>query len=202
MSITKKDFLGIAALIVTAVAAFFYSIPAHANPLRLAPVGVTAVATTSPVFMTAGTATSTIYLDAFAAAGAQQYDKVTVLEQLTASSTSTTLNTSIEYSDGVTGVDCTTSPAACDWYVDNTISMTNASTSQPYVLSNNNLNTYTWAYASTTQGRAGGVETANRGFKALTVPVTTRYVRVIFTLPSGSTNGAVWGKLVPFKQSN
>lgn len=195
------NYIKVILALAAAMSLLALSIPAHANPLRLAPTSQTASATTSPVYMTPGTATSTIYMDSFAQGGSQIWDAVVLLEQFTASSTNSVLNTTIEYSDGVAGVDCTATPTACDWYVNNTIAMTNASTSQPYVLSSNSLNTYTWKYASTTQGGAAGVETANRGFKAITVPTPARYVRAIFTL-AGTTNGAVWGKLVPFKQSN
>lgn len=178
---------------------------AHANPIRLAQIPATAQtasATSSPVFMTPGTATSTLYLDAFAAAGAQQYDTVSLLTYFSASSTSSTLNMTVEYSDGVAGVDCTSTPTLCDWYQDATLVMTNASTSQPYPIGTVALNTYAWKYASSTQGGAVGVGTSNTALRAITIPVVTRYVRVFYSLTVGGTNGAVWGKLVPFKQSN
>lgn len=181
---------------------FMLAVPAHANPIRQAPPSTTSSATSSPTFMTPGTATTTVYLDSFAGGSTQQYDAVSLLTQFTGSSTAATLNMTVEYSDGVAGVDCTATPTACDWYQDATIEMTNASTSQPYPIASNALNTYSWTFASTTQGGAAGVATSNRALKAINIPVTTRYVRVFYTLAIGGTNGAVWGKLVPFKQSN
>ena len=202
MALNIKQISALIAAFALMASAFMFAIPAHANPIRQAPPSSTASATTSPTFMTPGTATTTVYLDSFAGGSTQQYDAVSLLTQLFASSTATTLNMTVEYSDGVAGVDCTATPTACDWYQDATIAMTNASTSQPYAISNNSLNTYSWTYASTTQGGAAGVATSNRGLKAINIPVTTRYVRVFYTLAIGGTNGAVWGKLVPFKQSN
>lgn len=203
MSLNIKQTSALLAAFVLLASAFLFAVPVHANPIRLAPPSSTATATTSPTFMTPGTATTTVYLDSFAGnTSSQQYDAVSLLTQLFASSTATTLNMTVEYSDGVTGVDCTATPTACDWYQDATITITNASTSQPYPITSNLLNTYSWAFASTTQGGAAGVGTSNRALKAIKIPVTTRYVRVFYTLPAGSTNGAVWGKLVPFKQSN
>ncbi len=203
MALNIKQISAIIAGFALLASMFLFAIPTHANPIRLAPTSQTASATTSPTFMTPGTATTTVYLDSFAGnTSSQQYDAVSLLTQFYGSSTAAVLNMTVEYSDGVAGVDCTATPGVCDWYQDATIEMTNASTSQPYPITANALNTYSWTFASTTQGGAAGVGTSNRALKAINIPVTSRYVRVFYTLGIGGTNGAVWGKLVPFKQSN
>lgn len=175
------------------------AIPAHANPLRYQVVTQTNVATTSPAFMTPGTATSTLVYDAFAQGQTTAPDRVVLLTQLTGSSTNTVLNVGVEYSQGVAGIDCTVTPTSCDWYVDNQVLFQNGTSSQPFSM--NLANSYTWKFASSTQGGAGvSGASADRQMKTLTIPQVARYTRIIYSITG--TNGAVWGQVVANKQSN
>lgn len=169
---------------------FVFSTPAHANPLRFPATVSTAAATTSPTYMTPGTATSTITYDAWAnGGGSQAFDKATLLLQMTASSTSTTYNVSVEYSqDGI------------DWYSDALLQSTTATSTQSYSVAT--PISYSVKYASTTPGGGLVLATSNTALRAITVPTPTRYVRVFTALALGGTNGAIWQQIVGQKQSN
>lgn len=140
---------------------------AHANPSYFAPGVSTAAATSTLSFMTAGTATSTTpTYDSYSDGSNQKADGATLLEQLTGSTTATTMKASIEESaDNI------------DWYVESATTTTALGTKQ------------------------GGVS----GLSSTTlwsIPFTPRlrYARVVFTIPAGSVNGAVWGAIVPSKE--
>lgn len=185
-------FIGVAVALLFLVSA----IPAHANSVTFQRAGNTA-ATTSPVFMTAGTATSTYYYDAgvgnnFAA------DNASFLVQFTGSSTPlSTLNIQFEYSQGAAGFNCAVTPGACDWYKDSLLVGGISTTTQAAGLAVSN--SYLLPMASTTlNGVAGNSARTNR---IINVPMPTRYVRAVLTLPIGSQNGAAWGEFVGKKQT-
>lgn len=162
-----------------------------ANPI-FAPITVqTATATTTPVFMTPGTATTTLVLDTYSSGNSRLAMNATLLVQFLGSSTASILNINTQYSqDGI------------DWYQDGG-SLTNnfATTSKPFDIGQ--VNTFNFTYSSTTAslavnpGLGVGTTTANR---AVRVNTPTRYVRALFTLPIGSTNGAIWSQFVPTKE--
>lgn len=194
MNILKKNRWEIGAFSLVALSAIFAILllapSAHANPLRFPATVTTSSATTSPVFLTPGTATSTVTYDAWAnGGGSQAFDKATLLLQMTASSTSTTYNVSVEYSqDGI------------DWYSDALLQSVTGTSSQRY-----SVNTpigYSITYASTTPGGAIVPATANTAYRALTIPTPTRFVRVFTALAIGGTNGAIWQQIVGQKQGN
>lgn len=160
--------------------------------------GTTTTASTTVTYMTAGTATTTKYFDA-GVAGAQAVDNAVFLTQLTGSSTGAVLNVAFEYAMPTSGADCIATPTACDWYADALFANTNASSTQKYSI--NNANAFALTFASTTQGGAAG-RGDGRILRAVTVPTPTRYVRAVMTLPSGSTNGAVWGEFTGKRQAN
>jgi hypothetical protein len=164
--------------------------------LYFAPTAQTATATTTLAYMTPGTATTSIVYDSNILARPNiAIDKAILLTQLNASSTLTVLNTNLEYSMGVSGVDCTATPTACDWYQDNTYEYGLSTSTQPLYIAT--ANSYRWAFASSSQGMLA--PTRDRGLKAVTIPLWARYVRATYTLTGA--NGAVWGQIVPARQS-
>lgn len=164
--------------------------PAHANPFRFPASAATSAATTSPVYMTPGTATTTVTYDSYAnGGGSQATDKATLLMQMTASSTSTTYNVALEYSqDGI------------DWYSDSQLTGTLATTTQ--VFQTNTPISYSIKYASTTPDGGIVLANSNTAYRALTIPTPTRFVRVFSSLAVGGTNGATWLQIIGQKQSN
>lgn len=154
----------------------------------------TAVATTTRSVMSAGTATTTLYCDAGASGTNQAYDSAVLTIDMNASSTLSNLNWFYEYSQGVNGVDCTATPTACDWYADSITSQATSTSNSAVAVANS----YSWKFASTTQGGAAG--SLDRGLKVVNVPTPTRYIRVVFTLPVGSLNANIWASLVSKKQ--
>lgn len=178
-----KKYLGLIIVVLGAVTAVFV---AHANPIRQAQTVQTATATSSFAFITPGTGTSTVTYDTFVNGSTQMPDKLALLIQFTASSTSSTLLTNIEYSnDGV------------DWYqkgIDDLL----ATTSAPVSLGN--VPQYSWLFASSTPGLGAVSGTNNRDGRSIILNVPTRYVRAIFSMKIGGTNGSVWAQIVPQKQ--
>lgn len=130
----------------------------------------TAAATTTVAYITPGTATTTLTYDSLFAAS----DQAVLLTQFAASSTSSVLNITMQYSqDGI------------DWYGDNLLVSTN-STSTP-AKSIQIGNTYTWTAAVTATTS-----------KAIFIPTPTRYTRVQYSMTGAA--GAVWGSMVAKKQ--
>jgi len=185
------------AIAVTVVFVSILATPkAEANPIGFscAAYGPQGVATTSVKFMTPGTATSTLVYDTYCIGGTNQSnpgnsyatDYLTLLTQLSASSTATILNTSVEYSqDGV------------DWYQDNYIASTTTAGNFVPLWSITVPNSFTWTFASSTLN--GVANTGNRVGKVVQIYAPTRYVRVVYTLTGN--NGAVWGSLLPIKEN-
>lgn len=158
----------------------------HAQPLYFIPTVQTAAATSTRVYMTPGTATTTLVFDSYLQGQIRGVNQGVLLTQLTASSTATTLKINEEVSqDGI------------DWYADNTMEGT---TTNVYSLSP--ANSYFYQYSSTTPNGAVVPATANQGFKAVTLDFPTRFIRIFYTLALGGTNGAVWGQIIPERQSN
>ena len=182
--------------VLTILAFFSFAIPVSANPMRYVPSASTATATSTVTFMTPGAATTTLAIDSYANGQTAAFDKAILMTQFTGSSTNSVLNIGIEYSMGVAGVDCTSTPTACDWYKDNQFNFVNATTSAPYSIAV--PNSYSWKFASSTQG--GATTPTDRALNTVTIPVVARYVRVIYTM--ATANGAIWGTLVPIRQSN
>lgn len=181
-TIRKHHVATACALAIVAILAYaVLSIPqAHANPssfLRKQP----ATASTSPTYMTPGTATTTF---AFDTAQGNNFapDSAVFLAQQTASSTGN-LAFFIEYSqDGA------------DWYQSNVGTQGTTTAVQ-------NITTpfsYLWTFASTTPG--GGAPAGNRQNKAIEVKTPTRFVRIVFYIPAGTTNSAIWGEWVAKKE--
>lgn len=189
--------LTIAAIFVTAMSLFYvakaspsYFIRANGGP------GCTLTATTSVTYITPGTATSTYYFDT-SCGGASNTDSATLLAQFAGSSTASVLNIALEYAQGG-GADCTATPTACDWYQAN-----NATLGTSSAATITNQQSYTWTFSSSTQGQVTGTgPNTGRTLKSLNVPTPAKYVRAIFSMPTGSLNGAVWSEFVGKRQSN
>jgi len=175
------------AYILVLTLTFFLIVPqAHANPLRPVPAASVSSATTSPTFMTAGLATTTTdAFDSFAS-GANAYpDRAALITQFTASSTSSVLGIRLEYSqDGI------------DWYSD---SFTDLATTTGGIAIGQN-NSFSWTFASSSQGAGPILANNNRALKVIFVTVPTRFIRAVYTLTG--TNAAVWGSIIPQRQSN
>lgn len=180
-----KKYIFILAAVVLGLSVFGV---ARANPLFFAVTTQTATATTSPSYMTAGTATTTLTLDTYSSGNSRAAYSATLLIQLAASSTATTLRTNIEYSqDGV------------DWYQDGGSLFPNfATTSKPFDIGQ--VNQFSLTYASSTAGLGAVPASQATTTRAVKINTPTRYVRAVFTLPTGSAAGAVWAQFVPIKE--
>lgn len=157
------------------VALFVLEVPtAHANPSQfIAPVSFAAATSSLAYMATGGSATSTAF-DSFTAGQPLSINNGVLLLQNVGSSTSSVLNIRFQYSaDNI------------DWYEDELMNITNASTTQPYSI--NNPNSYNWTAAS--------VATTS---KAIIMNFPTRYVRAIFA-ESGAAGG-VWWQFIPQRE--
>lgn len=156
-----------------------------ANVLEFATSNTTATSTIS--YMTPGTATTTYTYDSYLGGETNATDKLTFLLQFTSSSSPATLRWVTECSmDNI------------DYYQCELIT----STSSAQTLAFPSLpTTYSWLFASSTQAAGGVPTTTTRVLRAFTVIPVTRYSRVSFFLPIGSTNAGVWGTFVGQKQT-
>lgn len=180
----KARYIGIGAVMVLMlVTAFALVYTAKANPNFFLQSNA-GTATTTVTFMTPGTATTTTAAFDTGAGGAQGSDSAALVECMQASSTGTTLNTTIEYSQD-----------AITWYENNLVS-----TSTP-LATIQSPNSFTWAFASTTVG-GGGIGNNNSACKIVPVLTPTKYVRAVFTLPAASKNAAVYGGNFIAKRQN
>lgn len=146
----------------------------HANPLQFVPTTQLATATTSVTYLvTGGSATSTSF-DAFANGQPIAIDRGVLLTQFAASSTSSVLGIRFQYSiDNV------------DWYDDQGVQPTTATSSQPYQIAT--PFSYAWL--------AAGTATSS---KMVNVNFPTRYVRAVYT--EAGAGGAIWWQFVPQRQ--
>lgn len=182
---------------------------AHSNPnfFLVQNNGIAVTATTTVAYMTPGAATTTYYMntDLYASKGVNQLEFVL---QVIGSSTpfasltsTTTVNVAFEYAQS--NGDCITNPNACDWYSDTTgdiasTTYSGLSITAPKVhtltLGTNTINGLPVATTSPTR-------------RAIDVPMPTRYVRAVVTLPTFNgavlnTNGSVWGAFIAKKENN
>ena len=150
-----------------------------------------ATSTYALVSMSAGNSTTTLVFDSNSVAGSNVTtggttivpDKLTLLIQLTASSTETRLDTYIEQSrDGI------------DWYA---YSRPVQELATSTTLSNFSLSRF--SFASTTIDYSQRGRNINRFF--LPIDIHMRFVRAIIVMPIGSYNGMIHAELVPIKQT-
>lgn len=173
----------ILAMVVSGALTFAGGAPlAHANQSTFCVGNSTSGATTSPVYMKPGTATTTLTNSA-CADRATPLDQSSLIVQFTGSSTASSLGIAFEFSqDGV------------DWYSD-TVNR-GATTTQS--VNYNQPTSQLLSFASTTVGGAAG--TSARTMRAISVPLVAQYVRAVFTVPIGSTNGGVWAQFISTRQ--
>lgn len=164
--------------------------------------GTGTTATTSVTYMSVGAATTTVYFDALSSGSPYGASSATLLWQMTATSTNSTADLYIEYADATSGVNCATSPTACDWY-----SNALASTS-PANINVSNISTVPfirWRYGANTQGLVGGTPAGSRSLRIVDIPVPTRYTRAIFVIPNlvaagTASSSAVWAQFLAKKE--
>lgn len=181
--------LALAAIVLTQGAP---TVEANPTGFSCPAYGPGGTASTSVTYMTPGLATTTLVFDTYCISGTNQPNTgnlfgvayLALLTQLTASTTGTVLNKSVEYSQDGT-----------DWYQDN-LNLNFATTSPVAQLATPQSSQ--WQFASSTVGG-----TPNRGNlvgKVERIYAPTRFVRVIYSLGAGS-NGAVWGEILPTKEN-
>lgn len=160
---------------------------AEANPIFFPTTCQTATATTSVTYMSAGLATTTLSCDSYSSGNPRGALRMSLLTQFAATSSSI-LKINIEYSqDNI------------DWYQDGgNINFNFATTTKPFDIGQ--VNSYTYNYSSTTPGLGAALNATSTRIVLINTP--TRYVRAVYTIPSGSTAGAVWAQLVPIKEAS
>lgn len=152
-----------------------------------------AIATTTLSYMTSGTATTTLTYDTYVD-GLTVTDEMTLLVRLTASSTSTHLLINQEYSPDST-LGCV------DWYQASQPTFIQNATTTVNDVDISTVPQYSWFFASTTPGLALVSGNSNSDTRAIPIKSPTRCTRFIFSLPAGSTNGAIWAQVIPVKQN-
>lgn len=184
ISISVFTAVALAGLIAVGFVLSLLSSNAHAGPSYFL-YKQTAAATSTLAFMSAGTATSTLTFD-MGAGVKKGVDSVILLEQFNGSSTAAILNTDIQYSDD--GINWFAESQG--WNVD--FSGTAATTSPAL----GNLMQYTFTFASSSINRQATDNAFASANRILNLVAPTRYIRAVFTMPSGSTNGAVWAEFI------
>lgn len=173
-------------LMLLAYAAFAPAV--HANPegfMRKQP----ATATSSPAYLAPGTATTTYAFDTSVGNAFAPSATAALLIQFTGSSTAANLRWHYEYSQDTV---CGTTGSNADWYAgDNALVGDRTATTSPATYTSGIFES-SWFFASTTMGPTSK--------KLVMVPTPTRCVRVLFSLPAGSANGAVWAEWVAKKE--
>jgi hypothetical protein len=188
----KKTLLAGAAAVLTAILATvilaIFPFQTNAAPPALFPncylngsAAAGSSTSTRGVYITAGRATTTMTCNL--AAGTDTVpDYADLLAQMTASSTLSTLNINDEYSmDGI------------DWYQNN-LEQRATTTATHFI--GGIVNRHSWGFASTTPGLGVVASNASRDHKILRIETPTKWVRVIFTVPIGSTASYVYAELV------
>lgn len=154
-------------------------------------LGGEGTATTSPRYINAGNATSTLSCDSYTLSSNNivptAMSSAVLLLQYAGSSTSAILNTNIEFSND-----------NIDWYQNNLLDY--MSTTTP-IASLNTTESMSWTFSSTTAGGGRISNSTATSTRAVSIPVPTRYVRAVFTVPIGAAAGAVWAQIIPKKEA-
>ncbi len=183
------------------LAAFSYVGFAYANPFFRASSAQTSTAsvstlgaTSTKTYMTPGTATSTPVYDSFEVNGTNQRNtgdstvpnSVAIVLDGVASSTSTTVNVTCEFSDNWNGTNG-------DWYQNEIIT----ATSSPQQTINTPAS-YTFVGVSSSVG--GALVGSLRFQKLVQCPVPLRYARAVISVTGA--NASMWSAIVPLKQTH
>lgn len=164
--------------------------PAGANALQFVPTVQSASATTTLFNIQPGFATTTLTYDANSLPGGFAADKAVLFVQFHASTSISTLNINVEYSqDGQ------------DWYQNGDAGfMKSATTSFSTFFVSTSAPTYSWQFASTTAGLAAPSSIASTTHRAFVLETPTRFIRAVFSVPIGSASSSIWAQIVPIKQ--
>ncbi len=180
-------------------AAYITSDKASANPLMVVSSScvkqTSSVSTSTVNYMTPGVGTTTLTYDSYCGGNNQITDGATLLVYQLASSTVSSVDIAVEYSNDST-----------DWY-ENKIDAMVATTTTPIAIGP--ISNFVYKYSSTTPGKIGVPAALNYGSRIVSLYTPTRYMRIVFsntTLTSGagvatSLNTAIWAQIVPNKES-
>ena len=168
----KKHTIALLATSTIILMAFFIGSLVQASPSRyLAPI-TSATATTTVTQLAVGNASTTIAFDSYSNGRPYAFDSATLLLQVTASTSASVINMEYQFSDN-----------NVDWYQNNLALPTATTTAQIGA-----YQSYIWTPATTA--------TTTRAF---TLPVPTRYVRVV--LHALTANSFVYSSIVPKQES-
>lgn len=188
MNIVKsKLFLPIIIVAMFATMMSIFTV-ASANPIRFPASTLSATATTTVTYIWPGRATTTsATLDAYTAPSPFANNYATLLVQMGASSTVSTLGINFEYSQN-----------GNDWYEDAGMFSGGNATSTNYVLA---VRQVQLKFASSTPA---GLATAGNSTttRAIKVETPVRYVRAIFTVLPGTAGANVYYEWVPARETN
>lgn len=183
-----KNNIKLTAIILGLVAVFVGAlgiVQVKANPSFTAAPVSTAAATTTLAFMSAGTGTTTLTYNSYSDGLLSIPDKALLVFQFTASTTNPQLLARVEYSDD-----------NINWYPSSVAISVGTTTVQSGTFSD-----YRFSMSTTSSGGVfGGTGTAQRIHQSLPINTYTQYTRVVFTIPAGGSNGALWAELLPVKQ--
>lgn len=176
---------GYFALMAVAVL-FAFSSAAHANPSYFANSMPLTGATSTPQFLLVGTAATTTLTYDTGSGISQSLGSLVLLQQFTGSSTSAVLTDTFEFSQN-----------GIDWYSDDlfgTGAVVGTTTTSVNISASN---VYAWTYTAARIGGSASTQTNNP--KVLTVPIPTRFVRVVSVITGA--NGAVWEQFIGQRQN-
>ena len=179
----KKFYLPILiiAMFLTAFA-IYQAKPANANPDFFCEDRLNAASTTL-TFMTPGTATTTHTYEN--CGGTTSARSAILFFQYTASTTDPLLNLRIEHSQD--NIDWYPASVALEEFATST-SLTGDSA------------TFDFTTLATSTNNNGGTGTDARLHRSLEIETPTQFTRVIFSLPIGTSNGAIWSQFVSKKE--
>lgn len=175
--IKQRTLIGAICLVVLASVVLFHT-RASANPSVYCREPL-ARATTTHSYLRAGYGTTTLTVDQCAQSDIAA-DSALLLLQITGTSTAPTLDMRVEYSAD-----------KIDWYPASAPLATLATSTQ---ITGDSATTKLILANATTD--YGGTGTATRFHRSMEIPMHTRYARVVFTMPAGSAQAALWAELV------
>ena len=162
---------------------------AKANPL-IYQIAKTQPATTTPAFMSPGAATTTLQIVSDQSYG---IDSAYVFLQYTASGTAPVLKYRVEHSqDGI------------DWYGQTIPTNANATTSQMVGTAADFYVAFSTSTAATNgiPGFLNATTSNPRLHSSFSIITPTRYTRIIYFVPAGGGNGALWSQIIGKRQQN
>ncbi len=178
----KKITTGLFLAIAFAAAVLVYSNPeADASPAVSCYDTTSFDSTSTRTFLSPGAGTTTLLLSNCASGNLA--DSAFVQFQYTASSSVGKLNIRVEHSNN-----------KVDWYPETTTITGNATTT---IMAGDSL-VYQFNMATTTD--QGGTGAGMRLHRSLPITTPTKFTRVIFYVPTGGNNGALWAEVVGRKQ--